>query len=903
MGTRNLLLALILAFSGCGEGPSPPSRPEAGPGPGDTAAAEQALIPEPCAPDPPWKPDTTAAIELLRTGGEDKRSGAVQTLLLDPGGAVPRLLELLGDDDAQVRIRALDALISLADWWAYRADAQLVVRRAAARLHRGGPEERSSILTLLEQLGPHRELAVEALGERLGVADREELQRTANLIARIGAPAESLRPSLLTILLDRSGDGSKADEEALWAVTGALADLGPGDGRDVAVLARRLGASGSPERSRILYVLESWGEASAPALDSIAALVNDADAEVGRIALAALGRVPGGELLAMRTVVERAAAGASDSLRFGVAFDDLGPRFVEALPWLIETAKQGPTSLRVAAIRALGGAPSALHDRTLPVLRRAFRDEDDQVRVAAAWVLFWREEPLAEEEELLGAALRDRNAEIRRVAVMTIGRRAEGSADPRAAARIAPFLTDPDPDVRFRAGNELLDIGLSPAEAVPAVRENLLSPERLVRLGSLRAAIALGPDAAPAVPELFVVMRDPDLGSFAVRALAGTGVLDDGVRRALRALLAERPRAALEVMRSFGFRASFLLPEVKAILLEKRWSDLLVLAAGATDEPEEMAAWIRTHADGYWPAHRLPAFEALGVPGLPAYLELAAGGGDWITFARRHVRSLGASAVEPLVKIGLTGSPGGAALAVELLGEVPTHVRADAVARLLDGNDAQVRAAAGKTAARILRAGAEPAGLVPHLVARLTDDDAVRAAALHALAAAGTAPGEAARLARAALSASDPDVRVAAAAAVHALTGDAAAALPPLREVFARPPPSWGWIGGGGTPARTEDEYEDMEKTWAAAARTLGRMGSAGAPAAEDLLWAALRHGEPRMQRILVDAVAAMGPSAAFAAPLLLRIGETHSRWLGHHETVGEIEEAVKRAKHALGIE
>jgi len=451
-----------------------------------------------------------------------------------------------------------------------------------------------------------------------------------------------------------------------------------------------------------------------------------------------------------------------------------------------------------------------------------------------------------DEDELLAAALEDPFGEVRRVAVMTIGRRSKKSRDPVAAARVAPLLSDPDPEVRFWVGNVLMDIGVAPVSVVPAVRENLKSEERLVRLGALRVVITLGPAAADAVPELLPRIGPVDLGGMTLWALSATEVMNAEVRRALEQAAKRNERLATRILMIFGKRAAFLTGAARDRLLDKPHRDLARALASAATDPAEFLAWVEANRGKLPPDVRAAAYEELGTAGLAPWLRgVPYRPSRAVHEARIRVRELGPPAVHALLDVANGNETGPAALATELLGELAGHVPAEAVLPLLDAADAGVRAAAARTITDFLCAGADHGSVVPALLRRLDDGPAVRAAVFHALAAAGTAPPRAAEAAGTALDDLDPAVRVGAADALFALTGTTEGPLRVLKQVLAGSAPDFAWLGGGGTPARTEDEYKARDRLWAAAARTAGRMGPKAAPLARTVAWAALRHRTP----------------------------------------------------------
>jgi hypothetical protein len=190
--------------------------------------------------------------------------------------------------------------------------------------------------------------------------------------------------------------------------------------------------------------------------------------------------------------------------------------------------------------------------------------------------------------------------------------------------------------------------------------------------------------------------------------------------------------------------------------------------------------------------------------------------------------------------------------------------------------------------------------VVAKLATMLEDEAPVRAAVLHALATAGTAPAAAVEKARAALDDPDVRVRVGAADAVFVLTGESDGPLRALREVFTRPLALHLFFSGLSTPPPTEDEFTEEEQAWAEAAKILERMGPTASPLAVVVAWAAIRSGWWLLGRHLVEAVAAMGPGAAEAIPLLLGMRRDWMRGSYPPGSTSPPVEAIDRALAAL---
>jgi hypothetical protein len=848
-------------------------------------------------------PESSArvAVEHLRRATEERVT--YDALMLVPDAATRALLPVLDDPFPARRTRALEALQLLAHWWSVADVAGTVVDRIAAGWAQANVGERLLRLQVIHQAESHRVRARALLADAIRTGSTEVLAEATEIAIALreeGAP-------LLAVLAERmarDGGGPVAGNgrlgEGTLALLRALKELGPPDAEGMVLLGAVLGTGDVFHRNALLPVLGGWGGSSTPLLPQIRRL--RADPASRWSAALALAAIPGGVAEGVRAVLAEGDSNPWGPSRAGHELDLLGARFSEALPVLLAAADGPSGKEREAALRVLGSAPPELVEVVLPVLRRALASPATAAREAeaAAWASY-RDRPLPGEDDVVELALRHRHSEARRVAVMVLGRWHKGTKDLIQARRIAALLRDPDADVVAWAGHSLEEIGVVPPASLEDVRWALRSTREEAQRGGLAAARTMGEGAGPLLPELLsVASRSP---RYAFDAVAATGVMDERVRAAIEAAVRDDPLSSVFVWQAFGRRAPFVEPAARAVVLEQKGWELRSVAK-ATFDPAEFALWLQAHSAQLGSYSVAWAATHLGVDGLPLLVSGAREHGrGLLAQARKTVQELGPASSAALLRIAAGREDGDAALALELVASVDPvgSVRAflDAVRR---GGE-PMRAAAVRGLAAAYRLGVDPTPHLPALVACLDDAPSVLAGALEALAAGRRAPPGTVKLARGLLRHSDARVRIAAAEAVFALAGDAPAALTVLRDVLNTPTPSWAWIGRGGKPARTRDEYSSREQIWVATAETLGRMGAAAAPAARDLAWAALRHGEPRMQRLLTEPIGRMGRGAIDAGPLLQRLARTRSTWLAYHETRKELDQALATVLTGLGLE
>ncbi len=832
-------------------------------------------------------------LDALLGDDESAAAGARAGLRVFPGESIPALLGRLSDSDPMHRRRATEVLADISGWWEGSEEGALIVQSVSALLPAAGDDEADACLYLLDQAGSDGPRALPNLAQCLGRAEGRRLFRAAAVASRMGEDAASLAPVLLERALR-----PEAGADEVQTMFSALGAVGPGNSGAVARLASLLPTAPEPLRISALGALRAFGAQSSPAIEGIASLLRDRSRPVREAALQALLMIPGSGAMAAQFALEATDRFSSEP-RY--VLELLGPRFGEALPVLLSAACGPDPERRAESLKLLAACPPEFSSGVAAAAYRGLADEEPRVRAAAAWCAFGRDTPLPGEAEQLARALENSEATVRRAAAWTIGRRAGGSRDLAKARMVARLLDDPDPEVRFVAGNAMAEIGVVPPESLPHIRKCLRSPDRDPRLGAARAAETLGPAAAPAVPDLIFVILDTDggVGQVALAALAATGVMDDVVRAFLEELAGDRSWMAA-ILRAFGPRAHFLEATAREQALGDSHNDLLGALAKATRDPAELAGWIAAHEDELDHLNALEAYEGLGAPGVEGCIRLTRSSPVQRRVAREHTEGLGAAAAAPVLRVALAGDAGAAGSAAELLTSVRTGIGLGDLLPLLDSRHATVRAGAAKAIAAFLPAGAATEEVVAKLAGMLEDEAVVRAEVLHALAAAGSAPAAAVERARTALDDPDVRVRVAAADAVFVLTGDSGGPLRALREVFTRPLAPKVFFGGSSAPPLTEDDFTDEEQAWAEAAKVLERMGPTASPLAVVVSWAAIRSGWWLLDGHLVEAVAAMGPGAAEAIPLLLALRRYYERCSYPPGNASPAVEAIDRALAAL---
>jgi HEAT repeat protein/beta-lactamase regulating signal transducer with metallopeptidase domain len=280
--------------------------------------------------------------------------------------------------------------------------------------------------------------------------------------------------------------------------------------------------------------------ASAAAIAGLTTALGDADVEVRRAAVSALGSLEDPRAIEALMQALRSDEDAEVRKAAAWALGQLEDR--KAVPALTTALRQdGDIEVRKMSAWALGQIED---EGAVEALGAALGDQSAEVRSTSVWALGQIEAPASvrflvpllrdadaetrkqtawalgqiESREAVGplsAAVKDESIEVRETAVWALGQ----IEDPAAAGALAGALKDARADVRQKAAwalGQLDDLATAP----PALIEALRDEDRNVRLG---AAHALGEiEDAAAVPALREAARGDDatLRKTAVRALA-----------------------------------------------------------------------------------------------------------------------------------------------------------------------------------------------------------------------------------------------------------------------------------------------------------------------------------------------------------------------------------------------
>jgi HEAT repeat protein len=535
---------------------------------------------------------------------------------------------------------------------------------------------------------------------------------------------------------------------------------------------------------------------------------------------------------------------------------------------LVQAMKAGPESvLRVGALALVAIQDYAAHSigpasavsRTVrehdgPTLRekvaRAMSFADDAETVALGRVLIWlaNEDTVADFVRLLGGA--------KEISALALEGLAELSAfgDPRVLAALESGTSE----LRVRLLPSLMGVAAASQATVACLEDE----QPAVRALACHA-LARGREVS-AVPRLFALLTDPDLGVVhaAVGAIQSLGS-SETEQLALKAVKSEHAaerRAALRIITYFGYDSSLELCLEALRGDDEKLRDIALSGLPALDDPS-VPALLATAAQHTSARTRASALRAIGhlrlTPDTQAALLRSLEDADaWVRYyACQALGKLGVVSALPLIRERLEDPAGQVKMAaVEALAALPGDEALDALARAAASSDADIRRAA------VVGAGerADPK-LRPLLVSALTSPDV----SIRLVAVSSIARFEGAESALAAAATDDPDVAVRGAALALLASRSDSAATRTLLGLLVQDPESTAVIAA---LSRDVDEriaviVPELENASDARARALlavlSRSQSHQARSALDLAFAsrnvAARRAAARVLSLLLD--------------------------------------------------
>ncbi len=482
-----------------------------------------------------------AIVGLLSDCGEagewerpDRVSDAAVSALVAVGRpAIGPLAKVLDTGDVLVKRRAAVALALMRNDEANAAligassSKDLATRRAAADALGGtSPEVTAALVRLLKDpdatirmravRGLAREPDVLPLAPVItALKDTDPRVRMAAVGALAAVPEARVREALLPLLKDETPTVRAATARALGS---------QGSSQDMSALVTLLGDPDPQVRAAAADTLGST--MGRGAVEPLIAALKDPSDRVKEAAVSALSDT--GDRRAREPLLA-AFGDQAMGVRLAV-IDAVGESRMRPVVELLTGALKDPNpEVRLAVLTKLSNLTPQLGTRAKPVrsaIVGLIADEDPRIRVAAIQFVGTDDRRVL---DLLLTAARDRQPQVRQVAVAAIGHWEE----PRTVEALSRALRDPDPDVRFFAVEALGQFArLAPAKALIGALDD---PSRNVRMAAIRA---LGRSRDPqSVKALIGALHDGtwEFRRAAAAALGGTWS-DDAVAALAAAL-------------------------------------------------------------------------------------------------------------------------------------------------------------------------------------------------------------------------------------------------------------------------------------------------------------------------------------------------------------------------------
>jgi len=285
------------------------------------------------------------------------------------------------------------------------------------------------------------------------------------------------------------------------------------------------------------------------------------------------------------------AAQGSKDVRY-TAIDDLGERHAYAsqvVPGLQTMLQDADPQVRWRIARTLGEY-GAQAKEAVPGLRKLLADNDPIVQYHAAVALGKLTDTSDETVDALIDLATSRDARVARAAIGAL--RSLKPGPKRVAEALAKALKSNDQVTTMHALEAIVEQG---ANSLPLIKEGLKQPETAFL--SCAAIEQIGPEAAPAVPELTALLKSSKHSQLLIQALLALAAVGPGAEAAvpdIKPLLvletdATVPVAAAYALGSIGTKTADA--ELKAAA-EKSDAFLQMMAtwALAKDHPEDQAA-------------------------------------------------------------------------------------------------------------------------------------------------------------------------------------------------------------------------------------------------------------------------------------------------------------------------
>ena len=439
------------------------------------------------------------------------------------------------------------------------------VAELAAAIQAKSPDEQYSAVDRLAATGPRAASALPQLAEALKSKDPELRWRAARAIGRIGSnkSAESLRPLIgdenalvRAHAIYALGQLRVADEATLAAIIDKLNDPDAQVRRTVVSALRNIA-----DRKQVLPLIVKTLEDEDPAVvmpalhmlaeagpDVVPALVEALDNKEARywacLVLEELGPAAKPAVPALQKVLgdERPEV----RLQAVIALAEIGPDAKAAMPDIVKLMADREPGVVYAATFALGkiGDPS-----TIDHLSRAAESDDRFLKLLGMWALARLDKDNPQRTQAaavdLVRALAETDQGFREMAARALADL--GAPNELIASEVEKLTAAADHETVDRVTSALASLG---PRVVPFAVKGLNVKER--RTNSLRLLSRVGPEAAPAVPELIALLNDEDPQT-RIETLFTLGAIGPGAKSAVGAAAASLGDENQEVQLAAGY--------------------------------------------------------------------------------------------------------------------------------------------------------------------------------------------------------------------------------------------------------------------------------------------------------------------------------------------------------------
>lgn len=500
------------------------------------------------ASDPAARIEAVAAI--VEFGPEGKAAEPALTAVLLAEGDYTTLMEQCAD-----ALRAVGA--------ADEAGKKLSERYLALSGEFGDSEAKSNLARSLAQLGagglPHLLQATRGGGFPSDPAGEEFRRfRPPQNDPGIEAAAEKLAAELVA-------------DPADFRIAAMLGRLGP---RALPALRNLIEHDNSQVRAQALLALIPMGEKAAPALPWVYPALRDGNAAVRRHAAGVLEQIGPAALVAAADLEKLATDDESSDVRLSaaIALANVEPASAAGIPTLQEFAERGDERQREFAVEALGRLDASLGDRVVPLLAKAFRSPEDDVRRTALSALADRHGERA--VEVFRAALASEDDEVAAAAGQGLSQMPE-LAKP-AEPELLKALEHSAERVRLKAAVALLRGGQSQAAAMAVLTSMLDSSDHRQKIDAIVALGSLGESAVEAVPKLMEMLDDDRVVQIGFDLYHVGGYAATNLKRIDKELKQARPYLTIRLRSSeLRERAARMLEELDEKLAEEIYTELL----------------------------------------------------------------------------------------------------------------------------------------------------------------------------------------------------------------------------------------------------------------------------------------------------------------------------------------